>query len=106
MTGAPKRRSCALLREIEEEHPRGIYSGVVGYMDVGGGGDFSVVIRSAFRWDGDSVYGHDDAEGKGQKEKRDVWTVGAGGAITALSTEVGEWEEMGAKLGSTVRMFE
>ncbi|KAL8958712.1 MAG: hypothetical protein Q9183_005783, partial [Haloplaca sp. 2 TL-2023] len=33
MTGAPKRRSCALLRQIENEQPRGVYSGVVGYMD-------------------------------------------------------------------------
>ncbi|KAL8771636.1 MAG: hypothetical protein Q9194_004834, partial [Teloschistes cf. exilis] len=50
MTGAPKRRSCALLHTIEDSQPRGVYSGVVGYMDVGGGGDFSVVIRSTFRW--------------------------------------------------------
>ncbi|KAL8759089.1 MAG: hypothetical protein Q9184_003730 [Pyrenodesmia sp. 2 TL-2023] len=101
MTGAPKRRSCALLREIEEQQPRGIYSGLVGYMDVGGGGDFSVVIRSAFRWDMDTV---DDE--KNANEKRDTWTVGAGGAITSLSTEEGEWEEMVAKLGSTLRVFE
>ncbi|KAL8686766.1 MAG: hypothetical protein Q9224_005345, partial [Gallowayella concinna] len=71
MTGAPKRRSCALLRQIEEEKPRGIYSGVVDYMDVGGGGDFSVVIRSAFRWDDETYY--DD----GWREKRNMWTVGA-----------------------------
>ncbi|KAL8653303.1 MAG: hypothetical protein Q9226_003903 [Calogaya cf. arnoldii] len=99
MTGAPKRRSCALLRQIEEEKPRGIYSGVVGYMDVGGGGDFSVVIRSAVRWDRDTGYQRD------WQEKRDKWTVGAGGAITALSTEQGEWEEMRAKLSSTLTMF-
>ncbi|KAL8767689.1 MAG: hypothetical protein Q9209_005869 [Squamulea sp. 1 TL-2023] len=99
MTGAPKRRSCALLRQIEQEKPRGIYSGVVGYMDVGGGGDFSVVIRSAFRWDSDTKHDTD------RQEMRDTWTVGAGGAITALSTEEGEWEEMVAKLGSTLRMF-
>ncbi|KAI4124278.1 MAG: hypothetical protein LQ338_004898 [Usnochroma carphineum] len=101
MTGAPKRRSCALLREIEGRQPRGIYSGIVGYMDVGGGGDFSVVIRSAFRWDSDTV-----SEEKNDHEKRDTWTVGAGGAITSLSTEEGEWEEMAAKLESTLRMFE
>ncbi|KAI4231324.1 MAG: hypothetical protein L6R40_007769 [Gallowayella cf. fulva] len=99
MTGAPKRRSCALLRQIEEEKARGIYSGVVGYMDVGGAGDFSVVIRSAFRWDDDTTH-HADL-----REKRDKWTVGAGGAITALSTEHGEWEEMVAKLESTLKMF-
>ncbi|KAI4176499.1 MAG: hypothetical protein LQ346_007883 [Caloplaca aetnensis] len=101
MTGAPKRRSCALLREIEEQQPRGIYSGIVGYMDVGGAGDFSVVIRSAFRWDKDTVQDEENSD-----EKRDTWTVGAGGAVTSLSTEEGEWQEMVAKLGSTLRMFE
>ncbi|KAL9025496.1 MAG: hypothetical protein Q9196_005691 [Gyalolechia fulgens] len=101
MTGAPKSRSCALLRKIEDEQPRGIYSGVVGYMDVGGGGDFSVVIRSAFRWNSDNTSEQEDGGGK-----RDTWNVGAGGAITSLSTEEGEWEEMVAKLGSTLRMFE
>ncbi|KAI4144254.1 MAG: hypothetical protein L6R39_004262 [Caloplaca ligustica] len=101
MTGAPKRRSCALLHEIEERQPRGVYSGILGYMDVGGGGDFSVVIRSAFRWDKNTVN-----DKKGSEEERDTWTVGAGGAITSLSTEDGEWEEMMAKLGSTLRLFE
>lgn len=48
MTGAPKKRSCEILRDIEQR-PRGIYSGVLGYLDVGGGGDFSVVIRTALR---------------------------------------------------------
>ncbi|KAL9602867.1 MAG: hypothetical protein Q9219_001562 [cf. Caloplaca sp. 3 TL-2023] len=98
MTGAPKRRSCALLREMEGEQPRSIYSGVVGYMDVGGGGDFSVVIRSAFRWDTD--------EQPKDRIKKDTWNVGAGGAITSLSTEEGEWEEMMAKLSSTLRIFQ
>lgn len=94
MTGAPKKRSCQLLQAIEQHRPRGIYSGVVGYMDVGGGGDFSVVIRSAVRWD-------DNHDGKG-----DVWTVGAGGAVTSLSTEDGEWDEMLTKLKSTLRLFD
>lgn len=81
MSGAPKKRSCELLRVIEgADMPRGLYSGVVGFFDVGGGGDFSVVIRSAFRWAGE-----------------EVWRVGAGGAVTALSEPVAEWEEMLAK---------
>ncbi|KAL8660449.1 MAG: hypothetical protein Q9202_006529 [Teloschistes flavicans] len=116
MTGAPKRRSCALLRTIEDAQPRGVYSGVVGYMDVGGGGDFSVVIRSAFRWDahdageGDSWCGVKErgGEGDGKKKKKegDTWTVGAGGAVTGLSSVRGEWEEMGVKMRSTLRLFE
>ena len=93
MTGAPKRRSCELLLEIEEQQPRSIYSGVLGYMSVGGGGDFSVVIRSAFKWDGEGEGGMDE------------WKIGAGGAVTELSTEEGEWEEMMAKMSSTLRLF-
>lgn len=91
MTGAPKKRSCELLKEIEGGKARGLYSGVVGYLDVGGGGDFSVVIRTAYRWD-DS----DDDEGEG------VWRVGAGGAITSLSEREAEWEEMMGKRESVV----
>ena len=112
MTGAPKIRSCQLLRQLENRQ-RGIYSGVVGYMDVGGGGDFSVVIRSVVRWDrenadddgalekGRGVGGKANGEGEG-----DEWTIGAGGAVTSLSTEDGEWEEMQAKLRSTLRLFQ
>jgi para-aminobenzoate synthetase len=48
MTGAPKKRSCEILRDIERR-PRGVYAGVLGYMDIGGSGDFSVVIRTAVR---------------------------------------------------------
>lgn len=119
MTGAPKLRSCQILRSIENKRPRGIYSGVVGYMDVGGGGDFSVVIRSAIRWDHDAtsrteanggsrvVEGDVGANGDGEEEAMgDEWTIGAGGAVTSLSTEEGEWEEMLAKLKSTLRLFE
>lgn len=117
MTGAPKLRSCQLLHSLENERPRGVYSGVVGYMDVGGGGDFSVVIRSAVRWgddarpegganvfDGDIVADRDEEEEK--EAMGDEWTIGAGGAVTSLSTEEGEWEEMIAKLKSTLRLFE
>ena len=76
MTGAPKKRSCELLQELEGGKPRGLYSGVLGYFDVGGGADFSVVIRTAFRWN------------------HEPWCVGAGGAVTALSRPEDEWEEM------------
>lgn len=60
MTGAPKKRSCEILRDIECR-PRGIYSGVLGYMDVGGSGSFSVVIRTALRNDkrSDQQQSHD-----------------------------------------------
>lgn len=87
MTGAPKKRSCDLLKTTEDEEPRGLYSGVVGYFDVGGGGDFSVVIRSAFKWQGED------------------WCVGAGGAVTSLSDPEAEWQEMLAKRENVLRAF-
>jgi para-aminobenzoate synthetase len=73
---------------------RGIYSGVLGYLDVGGGGDFNVVIRTAIKIDDDQ-----------EDDKADVWRIGAGGAVTSQSTPQGEFEEMIAKFGSTNRAF-
>ena len=99
MTGAPKRRSCELLREIEEHQPRSVYSGVLGYMCVAGGGDLSVVIRSAFKWD------HGGGDGEDGRETEE-WRIGAGGAVTGLSTEDGEWEEMLVKLKATLGTFQ
>jgi para-aminobenzoate synthetase len=93
MTGAPKKRSCEILQEIEGGEERGLYSGVVGYMDVKGRGDWSVTIRCMFKW------GDEDEEG------RETWHVGAGGAVTALSTPVGEREEMETKLAGTLGLF-
>jgi para-aminobenzoate synthetase len=60
---------------------------------VGGGGDFSVVIRTAVKID------------SADDEKDDVWTIGAGGAVTSQSTPEGEYEEMLAKFHSTARAF-
>lgn len=98
MTGAPKKRSCEILQDIEEHIPRGIYSGVIGYLDVGGGGDFSVVIRTAWKWSGDDVI--DEEHGKCE-----VWRAGAGGAVTSQSTREGEAEEMLTKLESFCAAF-
>lgn len=89
MTGAPKKRSCEILRGLEQR-PRRIYSGVLGYLDFSGAAQFSVLIRCAFR------YGNDI---------RDVWRVGAGGGVTTLSTEEGEWDEMLAKVESVLHSF-
>ncbi|RAR02699.1 para-aminobenzoate synthase component 1 [Stemphylium lycopersici] len=96
MTGAPKKRSCEILQNVEKGVRRGLYSGVLGYLDVGGGGDFSVVIRTAIKIDNDSEQTED---------KEDVWRIGAGGAVTSQSTPEGEYEEMIAKFGSTNRAF-
>lgn len=92
MTGAPKKRSCEVLVEMEKR-ARGVYSGVLGYMDVGGGGDFSVVIRTAFR-------NHHD--GVSKEKETGTWRVGAGGAVTIQSTAEGEFLEMETKAGSVL----
>ncbi|KAF2137306.1 uncharacterized protein K452DRAFT_236069 [Aplosporella prunicola CBS 121167] len=101
MTGAPKKRSCELLTAIEDSVPRGVYSGVLGYLDVGGGGDFSVVIRS-----GGVNGGGSGSVNAVSDSDYDVWTVGAGGAVTAQSDPRAEYEEMVTKLESTLRVFE
>lgn len=96
MTGAPKKRSCEILQQIEQGKERSLYSGVVGYMCVTGRGDWSVTIRSMFRWD-------DESEAKEDKE---VWHIGAGGAVTILSTAEGEREEMFVKLARPLSVFD
>ncbi|HEX4754104.1 MAG TPA: aminodeoxychorismate synthase component I [Solirubrobacterales bacterium] len=74
MTGAPKLRSMQILERLEPE-PRGIYSGALGYLGLGGGIDLSIVIRTAVLRDG-------------------VATVGSGGAVTVRSDPEEEWREM------------
>lgn len=98
MTGAPKKRSCEILQEIEQHKERSLYSGVVGYMCVSGRGDWSVTIRSMFRWDDERAA---DPEG----EDQEVWHIGAGGAVTILSTANGEREEMLTKLAGPLGLF-
>jgi len=132
MTGAPKARSCQLLQQLEGSQGRGVYAGVLGYFDVGGGGDWSVLIRAAWRWgddiEGEGVQRSDPEEVDEQREKagvnvvdengneegkteetrdrpRETWHIGAGGAITSQSTDEAEWEEMVAKRAAVLRLF-
>ncbi|PSS00830.1 ADC synthase [Coniella lustricola] len=99
MTGAPKKRSCEILQQIEGGKERSLYSGVVGYMCVTGRGDWSVTIRSMFRWDDESTSDSDEESGT------EVWHIGAGGAVTILSTAEGEREEMFVKLARPLSIF-
>lgn len=85
MTGAPKRRTVQILEELEAQ-PRGLYSGVVGYFSLSGAVDFSVVIRSMV-FSGDGL--------------QDL-SIGAGGAIVALSDPEEEYKEMWTKSQSTL----
>ena len=99
MTGAPKKRSVELLQTMEAGE-RGVYSGVMGYWSVCGAGDWSVIIRTAFRYDDENGIAR---LGQADLNKRpmdaEMWWIGAGGAITALSDPEGEWDEMEVKLG-------
>lgn len=107
MTGAPKKRSCEILQGIEGEHhrgERGLYSGVVGYMDAADRGDWSVTIRSLFRWDDETTTTTPPNQPDGSSET-EVWRIGAGGAVTALSTPEGETEEMLVKLKGPLGIF-
>jgi para-aminobenzoate synthetase len=74
MTGAPKLRSMQILQRLEPA-PRGIYSGALGYLGLGGGIDLNIVIRTAVLRDG-------------------LATVGSGGAVTVRSDPEEEWREM------------
>jgi para-aminobenzoate synthetase len=99
MTGAPKKRSCEILQDVEGQE-RSLYSGVVGYMDVGGRGDWSVNIRCMYRWDDE-----DEVVDANEGKRVETWHIGAGGAVTTLSTPEGEREEMLTKLNGTLGVF-
>lgn len=98
MTGAPKKNTVELLQNDIEKRlnthmsntgARGVYSGVTGYMSNNDRGDWSVNIRCMFSYD-----------------NAQSWRLGAGGAVTVLSTLEGEWQEMLAKLESALQVFQ
>ena len=82
MTGAPKLRTCEIIDQLETG-PRGVYSGVVGYLGFDGQSDLSVVIRTAVRAVGEI-------------------TIGAGGAIVLDSDPAAELEERNLKAQSVL----
>ncbi len=51
LSGAPKPRALGLIDEFEP-HRRGVYGGVVGYLDFAGDMDLAIAIRSALLKDG------------------------------------------------------
>ncbi len=74
MTGAPKKRTMAIIDGLEGE-ARGVYSGAIGYFGMGGGCDLNIVIRTVVM-DGERT------------------TLGVGGAIVMLSDAEAEYEEI------------
>jgi anthranilate synthase component 1 len=51
LSGAPKVRAMELIEEVEKTR-RGLYGGVVGYLDFAGNADFAIAIRTALMRDG------------------------------------------------------
>lgn len=101
MTGAPKKRSIHILQDIEAlqrgvmDKRRGIYSGVAGYWSITDEADWSVTIRSLYHYSRD----------RENSSTQNIWRIGAGGAITVLSEEEAEWDEMTIKLLSALQIF-
>ncbi|KZS63729.1 anthranilate synthase [Mycobacterium kansasii] len=53
LSGAPKVRAMELIEEVEKTR-RGLYGGVVGYLDFAGNADFAIAIRTALMRHGTS----------------------------------------------------
>jgi para-aminobenzoate synthetase/4-amino-4-deoxychorismate lyase len=85
VTGAPKIRATAIIRELEVG-AREVYCGAVGLVRPGGDATFNVAIRTAWTRPGEATL-----------------HLNAGGGITVDSTARAELEEVRTKLGAFTR---
>jgi para-aminobenzoate synthetase len=74
MTGAPKLRTMEIIDDIEGA-ARGVYSGALGYLALGGTADLSIVIRTLVVTEAGA-------------------SIGTGGAVVMLSDAEQEYDEM------------
>ena len=88
MTGAPKISAMKIIEELEETK-RGLYSGAVGYITPKGNFDFNVIIRSIL-----------------YNETNKYVSYSVGGAITAKSDPLQEYEECLIKAKAMREAFE
>lgn len=77
LSGAPKVRAMQLIEEVEKTR-RGLYGGVLGYLDFAGNADFAIAIRTALMKDGTAY-------------------VQAGGGVVADSNGLYEYNESANK---------
>ncbi|MAN59913.1 MAG: aminodeoxychorismate synthase component I [Flavobacteriaceae bacterium] len=88
MTGAPKISAMKIIEKLEDAK-RGLYSGAIGYITPTGDFDFNVVIRSIL-FNADKKY----------------VSFSVGGAITAKSLPIAEYEECLVKAAALRKVLE
>jgi anthranilate synthase component 1 len=83
LSGAPKPRAMQIIEDLEPVR-RGVYGGVVGYLDFAGNLDLAIAIRTAVL-------------------REDVAHVAAGAGVVADSTPDGEYRETRFKAAAVLR---
>ena len=97
LSGAPKVRAMELIEEVEKTR-RGLYGGVIGYLDFAGNADFAIAIRTALLRDGTAYvqagggvvadsYGPDEYTEATNKARAVLSAIAAAETLTAPDTD-------------------